>query len=81
MGFDFFGSSLLLIGVVSVSCQLNRIKPLLVQCYNDTEIPGITIANARPPATLNVFLELIRRLEDANPNVSTRDLSVLILQR
>lgn len=75
-------SIFLLVTVVHLSnCQLNRIRPLLVQCYNETAIPGVTNSNNRPPATLNVFLGLIRRLEYANPNLSPRDLSVLIFQR
>lgn len=72
---------LLLVFIGYSHCQLNRIKPVLVHCYNETAIPGVTIANNRPPATLNIFLEIIRRLEDANPNLSARDLSVLMLQR
>ncbi|XP_057668766.1 uncharacterized protein LOC130901377 [Diorhabda carinulata] len=62
-------------------CQLNGVKPELVSCYNTSALPGIIIAENRPPATLNIFLEILRRIEDANPDITVRDLSILLVQR
>ncbi|CAG9759964.1 unnamed protein product [Ceutorhynchus assimilis] len=59
----------------------NNVAEGLLDCYNNTALPGITIANERPPATINLLIEYIRKLEDANPTISTRVLSYLILQR
>ncbi|CAG9855057.1 unnamed protein product [Phyllotreta striolata] len=83
MDFRFYAFALasLLAIPAEINCQLNGVKPLLIPCYNVSAIPGITIANNRPPTNLNVFLELLRRLEDANPTVTIRDFSALILQR
>lgn len=64
-----------------IQCQLNGVKPGLVSCYNTSALPGIIVAENRPPATLNIFLEILRRIEDANPDVTVRDLSVLLVQR
>lgn len=64
-----------------VKGQLNGVKPLLIPCYNVSAIPGIIIADNRPPMNLNIFLELLRRLEDANPTLTAREFSSLILQR
>lgn len=63
--------------ICTLKCQANSIKPTLVECYAESA-SGI---EKKPPATLNIFLEIIRRIEDANPLVSARDLSNLILQR
>ncbi|XP_066158063.1 uncharacterized protein [Euwallacea fornicatus] len=52
----------------------------LVDCYNASALPGITIANERPPATINMLVEFIRKLEDANPVLTPRELSVLIIR-
>lgn len=53
----------------------------LLDCYNNTALPGITIPNERPPSTMNLFIEYIRKLEDANPTMSPQQLSFQILQR
>lgn len=64
--------------VIYVGQSLN---PVLLQCYNQSAIPGVTIANERPPANTNILVELIRRLEDANPTLSAREVSLLVLQK
>ncbi|XP_028150059.1 uncharacterized protein LOC114343434 [Diabrotica virgifera virgifera] len=67
---------------VVIQCQLNAVKSeVLAICYNESAIPGITIANNRPPATLNVFLEILRRIEDANPAMGINNLAALLIQK
>ncbi|CAH1153728.1 unnamed protein product [Phaedon cochleariae] len=61
--------------------QLNGVRENLRPCYNISAMPGILIADNRPPESLNVFLEILRRLEDANPTKSAAELSVLLIQR
>ncbi|KAG5894332.1 hypothetical protein JTB14_004376 [Gonioctena quinquepunctata] len=63
------------------NCQTNGVRPILMPCYNVSALPGITTAENRHPTSLNIFLEMIRRLEDANPTKTTQELAVLILQR
>ncbi|XP_050313563.1 uncharacterized protein LOC126748394 [Anthonomus grandis grandis] len=66
-----------------VSCQSNRaanIAANLMMCYNVSAIPGITIPNQRPPVYLNLLIEYIRKIEDANPTMNARQLSYHILQ-
>ncbi|XP_030755896.1 uncharacterized protein LOC115882163 [Sitophilus oryzae] len=67
-----------------VSSQYNAgssVAPELRECYNNTALPGITVANVRPPSSLNLLIEYIRKLEDANPTMNARQLSVQIIQR
>ncbi|XP_072402009.1 uncharacterized protein [Diabrotica undecimpunctata] len=72
---------LLLALPVVIQCQLNAVKSGLASCYNESAIPGITIANNRPPVTVNVFLEILRRIEDANPAMTIRDLAALLIKK
>lgn len=67
--------------IAFVNAQTNSIKQNIRKCYNDSALPGIRFADNRPPATLNILVEIIRRLEDANPTKNAREISVLILQR
>nr|XP_023030043.1 uncharacterized protein LOC111517975 [Leptinotarsa decemlineata] len=76
-----FVAVLVLASTVPINCQMSGVKLNLMPCYNVSALPGITIADNRPPATLNIFLEVIRRLEDANPTKSAKELATLILQR
>ncbi|XP_019765142.1 uncharacterized protein LOC109540976 [Dendroctonus ponderosae] len=65
-------------------CQANtgnNVGAQVSQCYNNTALPGITTANERPPASLNLFIEFIRKLEDANPTMTPRELALHILHR
>lgn len=68
----------------SLWCQQNvgnNVGYGLLECYNNSAIPGITIANERPPASMNILIEYIRKLEDANPTMSPAQLSYQIMQR
>ncbi|KAJ8923846.1 hypothetical protein NQ315_010428 [Exocentrus adspersus] len=78
---NFVVLGLVLISLAPALSQTNGVRQNLIQCYNVTQLPGVLTANGRPPATLNVLLEFIRRLEDNNPTIDTRELAVLILQR
>lgn len=73
--------SLVLVGLSPVLSQTNGVRQNLIQCYNASYLPEIQIADGRPPATLNILIEYIRRLEDYNPTTTSRDLSAGILQR
>lgn len=58
-----------------------NLNPNLRPCYNNSAIPGVLIANERPPSNTNILVELIRKFEDANPTLSPRELSLLIIQK
>ncbi|KAL1492993.1 hypothetical protein ABEB36_011141 [Hypothenemus hampei] len=58
----------------------NIIRDELVTCFNNSALPGITTADRRPPSDLNLLVEFIRKIEDANPTMTQRELSLLILQ-
>ncbi|XP_018578738.1 uncharacterized protein LOC108916900 [Anoplophora glabripennis] len=73
--------SLVLVGLSPVLSQTNGVRQNLIQCYNSSYLPEIQIADGRPPATLNILIEFIRRLEDNNPTITSRELSALILHR
>ncbi|XP_076261721.1 uncharacterized protein LOC143197282 [Rhynchophorus ferrugineus] len=68
-------------GVFTQDNAENGVAKLLLDCYNNTAIPGITIANERPPSSINLLVEYIRKLEDANPTLNARELSLQIIQR
>ncbi|XP_066254933.1 uncharacterized protein [Euwallacea similis] len=64
----------------NVNSQNTGSAIVLIDCYDTFTLPGITIANERPPATVNMLVEFIRKLEDANPTLTPRELSALIIQ-
>lgn len=72
---------MVLVSLSPVLSQTNGVRQNLIQCYNSSFLPEVLTANGRPPASLNIFIEFIRRLEEYNPTVNARELSALILQR
>lgn len=70
-----------LVSLSPVLSQTNGVRQNLIQCYNSSYLPEILTANGRSPASLNVFIEFVRRLEESNPTITARELSALILQR
>ncbi|KAJ8942391.1 hypothetical protein NQ318_016639 [Aromia moschata] len=72
---------LALAGLTPILCQTTGVRPNLFQCYNASALPGVLTANGRPPVTVNILIEFIRKLEDANPTFTARELIVAILQR
>ncbi|XP_060537156.1 uncharacterized protein LOC132708682 [Cylas formicarius] len=76
--------ALFVVWVTSAFCQENagsNVGPGLMACYNDSAIPGVLTANGRPPATINILIEFIRKLEDANPTISSQQLALQLIQR
>lgn len=72
---------LVLVSFTPVQSQTNGVRQNLIECYNSSALPNAQLANDRPPASLNIFIEFIRRLEDNNPTISSRELAAVILQR
>lgn len=60
----------------------NAVNGGLVACYNETEIPKITQLQTHLPATINILIDLIRKVEN-NPNtqMDARALVVSLLRR
>lgn len=54
----------------------------LLDCYNETEIPGITQLQSHLPSTINTVIDLIRQVENhPNTQMDAQNLVVSLLRR
>lgn len=56
----------------------SSVAPSLLECYNNSYLLD---RNARLPSTINVLIELIRKVEDGPASLDARQLAIQLIHR
>ena len=56
----------------------SSVSPALIRCYNESEFLD---ANRRLPASLNVYIEMIRKIENGRSAQDARQLATELIHR